>query len=57
MTDNALPKVTEMPPWWLSLPEDFYSQSDGTELDGRSIRVNLAQEKSRGPRRQDRGGW
>ncbi|MAK45213.1 MULTISPECIES: alpha/beta hydrolase family protein [Spongiibacter] len=36
MTDNALPKVTEMPPWWLSLPEDFYSQSDGTELDGES---------------------
>ncbi len=36
MTEPALPKVNEMPPWWLSLPEDFYSQSDGTELDGES---------------------
>ncbi|WP_210425405.1 alpha/beta hydrolase [Spongiibacter thalassae] len=26
--------VTETPPWWLTLPEDFYAQADGTELDG-----------------------
>lgn len=33
------------------------SALDGTSLDGRSIRVNLAEEKSRGPRRQNRPGW
>ncbi|WP_372863149.1 alpha/beta hydrolase family protein [Spongiibacter sp.] len=36
MTEPSQPTVNEMPPWWLSLPEDFYSQSDGTELDGES---------------------
>lgn len=30
---QRLPKVTESPPWWLTLPDDFYCQSDGTELD------------------------
>lgn len=33
------------------------SALDGADLDGRTIRVNLAEEKSRGPRRQDRAGW
>lgn len=33
------------------------SALDGTDLDGRTIRVNLAEQKSRGPRRQDRAGW
>ncbi|MBD2857817.1 abhydrolase domain-containing 18 [Spongiibacter sp. KMU-158] len=27
------PQVKQQPPWWVSLPEDFYCQSDGTELD------------------------
>ena len=34
MTKTALQPVKSSPPWWLSLPDDFYCQSDGTELDG-----------------------
>lgn len=30
---GGVPKVNESPPWWLTLPDDFYCQSDGTELD------------------------
>ncbi|CAA0103004.1 putative protein [Zhongshania aliphaticivorans] len=33
MTQTALQPVKKSPPWWTSLPEDFYCQSDGTELD------------------------
>ena len=33
MPQTVLPPVKESPPWWRSLPEDFYCQSDGTELD------------------------
>ncbi|AKH67875.1 Alpha/beta hydrolase family [Spongiibacter sp. IMCC21906] len=33
MRESALHLVTESPPWWRTLPEDFYCQSDGTELD------------------------
>ncbi len=33
MTQTALPPVKKSPPWWISLPDDFYCQSDGTELD------------------------
>lgn len=34
MSQTLLPPVKQSPPWWLTLPEDFYCQSDGTELDG-----------------------
>ncbi|WP_373083515.1 alpha/beta hydrolase family protein [Zhongshania sp.] len=33
MPPSVLPPVKKSPPWWRSLPEDFYCQSDGTELD------------------------
>jgi pimeloyl-ACP methyl ester carboxylesterase len=33
MSSAKYPAVKETPPWWVTLPEDFYSQSDGTELD------------------------
>jgi pimeloyl-ACP methyl ester carboxylesterase len=33
MPQSVLPPVKSSPPWWNSLPEDFYCQSDGTELD------------------------
>ena len=33
------------------------SALDGTQLDGRAIRVNMAQEKSRGDRGHERTGW
>jgi RNA recognition motif-containing protein len=36
--------------------EQAMSELDGTELDGRTIRVNEAQEKSRGGRGGGRGG-
>lgn len=36
---------------------DAISAMDGTDLDGRTIRVNVAQERSRAPRRDNhRGG-
>lgn len=34
MRASALHLVSKSPPWWLTLPEDFYCQADGTELDG-----------------------
>jgi RNA recognition motif-containing protein len=33
------------------------SALDGTDMDGRTIRVNLAQDKPRGDRRRDRASW
>ncbi len=33
MLSSAQSNVKTQPPWWVSLPEDFYCQSDGTELD------------------------
>jgi hypothetical protein len=33
MVKTALQPVKNSPPWWRSLPDDFYCQSDGTELD------------------------
>lgn len=40
-----------------SAASDAISAMDGTDLDGRTIRVNVAQERSRAPRRDNhRGG-
>lgn len=36
MNAPRMPQIHESPPWWRTLPEDFYCQSDGTELDGES---------------------
>eukprot|EP00919_Chromeraceae_sp_WS-2016_P043232 GHVR01103255.1.p1 GENE.GHVR01103255.1~~GHVR01103255.1.p1 ORF type:complete len:394 (-),score=15.81 GHVR01103255.1:488-1669(-) len=33
MAQTALQPVKKSPPWWRTLPDDFYCQSDGTELD------------------------
>jgi pimeloyl-ACP methyl ester carboxylesterase len=33
MPRTSLQPVKKSPPWWRSLPDDFYCQSDGTELD------------------------
>jgi pimeloyl-ACP methyl ester carboxylesterase len=33
MAKTSLQPVKKSPPWWRSLPDDFYCQSDGTELD------------------------
>ena len=40
-----------------SMASAAMQQLDGQSLDGRTIRVNEAQEKSRGPRRPSQGGW
>lgn len=39
--------------------DEAMAQMDGTELDGRAIRVNVAREPGSrgGPRRGGRGGW
>lgn len=33
MNSSPQSSVTDQPPWWVTLPEDFYCQADGTELD------------------------